>query len=73
MLGQDGKSVQLFSSSTHLDETIILMGCDPAFEILGHHISRLSPLARITADSPPAIARSAAWPKAWACGRNPPS
>ncbi len=47
MLGQDGKSVQLFSSSTHLDETIILMGCDPAFEILGHHISRLSPLARI--------------------------
>ncbi|MBI4776196.1 MAG: helix-turn-helix domain-containing protein [Deltaproteobacteria bacterium] len=29
------------------EKTIILMGCDPAFEILGQHISRLAPDARV--------------------------
>ncbi len=47
LLAQDGKNAQILLPSGHLDKTIILMGCDPAFEILGHHVSRLSPDARV--------------------------
>ena len=47
MLSRDGKSAQFFSPADHPDKNIILMGCDPALEILGHHVSRLSPLARV--------------------------
>jgi putative molybdopterin biosynthesis protein len=47
LLTSDGKSAQVFSPADHLDQTIILMGCDPAFEILGHHVSRIAPDARI--------------------------
>jgi putative molybdopterin biosynthesis protein len=47
LLTQDGKHAQIFSPSDRLDKTIILMGCDPAFEILAYHVSRLAPDARV--------------------------
>jgi putative molybdopterin biosynthesis protein len=47
LLTSDGKGAQIFSPADRLDHTIILMGCDPAFEILGHHVSRIAPDARI--------------------------
>ena len=47
LLVEDGKSARIFTSPDRLDKTIILMGCDPAFEILGHHVSRLAPEARV--------------------------
>lgn len=47
VMNQDGKSAQILASSEQLDQSIILLGCDPAFDILGHHISRLSPSARV--------------------------
>ncbi len=47
LLNEDGKSVCILSTSERLEKTIILMGCDPAFEILGHHVSLASPEARV--------------------------
>ncbi len=47
ILAPDGKNVQIFSSSDRVEKTIILLGCDPAFEILGHHVSRAAPDARV--------------------------
>ena len=47
LLNQDGKSASILSSPDRLEKTIILMGCDPAFEILGHHVTRLVPEARV--------------------------
>ena len=47
LLTQDGKNAHILSPSDFLDKTIILMGCDPAFEILAHHVSRMSPDARV--------------------------
>lgn len=41
LLSADGKHAQIFSSPEVLEKTIILMGCDPAFEILGQHVNRL--------------------------------
>lgn len=47
LLTQDKKSVRMLAPAGRLDKTIILMGCDPAFEVLGDHVGRLVPDARI--------------------------
>jgi putative molybdopterin biosynthesis protein len=47
LLNPDKKSAFILSPSDRLEKTIILMGCDPAFEILGQHVSRLAPEARV--------------------------
>ncbi len=47
LLNPDGKSVCILSPSESLEKTIILMGCDPAFDILGSHVSRVAPDARV--------------------------
>ena len=47
LLSQDGKSAQMLLPADHLGKNIILMGCDPAFEILGQHVTRLAPDARV--------------------------
>jgi putative molybdopterin biosynthesis protein len=47
LLAEDGKNVQIMLPAEHLGKTIILMGCDPAFEILGQHVIRLAPEARV--------------------------
>jgi putative molybdopterin biosynthesis protein len=47
LLDQDQKSAFILTPSDCLDKTIILMGCDPAFEILGQHVSRLAPDCRV--------------------------
>ncbi|BBO86490.1 hypothetical protein DSCO28_70560 [Desulfosarcina ovata subsp. sediminis] len=47
LLTPDRKNAQILSSSERLDKTIILMGCDPAFEVLGHHVNRVAPDARV--------------------------
>lgn len=47
LLTGDGKKAKLLSPSDRVEKTIILMGCDPAFEILSHHVSRLAPDARV--------------------------
>lgn len=47
LLAGDGQRAQILLSPERLAQTIFLMGCDPAFEILGHHVSRTSPEARV--------------------------
>ena len=47
LLNPDKKSAFILSSPDRLEQTIILMGCDPAFEILSHHVSRMAPEARV--------------------------
>jgi putative molybdopterin biosynthesis protein len=47
LLTQDGKNAQILLPSDRLNKTIILMGCDPAFEILAQHVARVSPDARV--------------------------
>lgn len=46
ILDQKGEKARIFSKQ-QTEKTIILMGCDPAFEILSHHISRVSPRSRV--------------------------
>ncbi len=47
LLGQDKKNAWILSPTDRLDRTVILMGCDPAFEILGQHVSRFASNARV--------------------------
>ncbi len=47
LLAPDGKSARVLLPVERLDQTVILMGCDPAFEILGQHVTRVAPEARI--------------------------
>jgi putative molybdopterin biosynthesis protein len=47
LLAQDGKSARILMPRDCLGKTIILMGCDPAFEILGQQVARLAPDARV--------------------------
>ena len=42
-----GDRVRLFATPEHLDKTILLLGCDPAFSLLAAHVARTSPSARI--------------------------
>lgn len=43
----EGGGVRLFSSPEYLENTVILLGCDPAFSLLAAHVSRISPSARV--------------------------
>ncbi|MEJ2038220.1 MAG: substrate-binding domain-containing protein [Desulfosarcinaceae bacterium] len=47
LLNQDRKTVLVLSPSGRVDKTVILMGCDPAFEILGQHVSQLYSEAKV--------------------------
>jgi putative molybdopterin biosynthesis protein len=47
LLTQDGKSAQILMPADQVGKTIIMMGCDPAFEILAHHVTRLAPDVRV--------------------------
>ena len=47
LLANDGKSARILLPADQMAKTVILMGCDPAFEILGQHVTRVAPDARI--------------------------
>lgn len=47
LLNPDQKSACILSPPDQLAKSIILMGCDPAFEILGQLVTRLAPEARV--------------------------
>lgn len=47
IVAQDGESAEILLPPDYLDKTILLMGCDPAFDILNRHVSRLAPQVRI--------------------------
>lgn len=47
LLAPDGKKAQILLPTDLLDKTVIMMGCDPAFDILGQHVTRLSRDARV--------------------------
>jgi putative molybdopterin biosynthesis protein len=40
LLNPDKKSACLFTPANYLNQSIFLMGCDPAFEILACHVKR---------------------------------
>lgn len=46
LLDKNGINAEIFSMKS-IENTIILMGCDPAFEILSQHIARLLPQSRV--------------------------
>ncbi len=47
LLDNAGEKTQILLPEHLLNNTIILMGCDPAFEILANHISRIAPDFRV--------------------------
>lgn len=47
ILSDDGSLAELLCPQNYLDRTILLMGCDPAFDILSAHVARIAPDARI--------------------------
>ncbi len=47
LMNPDKRSACLFSPPDHLDGSIFLMGCDPAFEILACHVTRAAPDTRV--------------------------
>jgi putative molybdopterin biosynthesis protein len=47
ILSGDGLSARILSPADRLEKTVLLMGCDPAFEILGSHVMRAAPDARV--------------------------
>ena len=47
LLNPDRKSAFILTPADRLDKTIILMGCDPAFEILSQHVCRQAPDSRV--------------------------
>jgi molybdate-binding protein/DNA-binding XRE family transcriptional regulator len=47
LLNPDKKSACIFTPPDQLNKSIILMGCDPAFEILASHVSRRAPESRV--------------------------
>jgi molybdate-binding protein/DNA-binding XRE family transcriptional regulator len=47
LLSSDGHHVQLFQKADHQEKKILLLGCDPAFALLGAHASRWTADARI--------------------------
>jgi len=47
LLAQDTQSAVMLTNEESLDKTLILMGCDPAFGILGSHLARKMPDARL--------------------------
>jgi len=47
LLEGEGGAVRLLRPESALERTVLLLGCDPAFSILGSHVSRRSPEARL--------------------------
>jgi putative molybdopterin biosynthesis protein len=47
LLSPDCSHVQLLQRSEHLEKNVLLLGCDPAFAILGAHASRWAADARV--------------------------
>jgi molybdate-binding protein/DNA-binding XRE family transcriptional regulator len=47
MIDDAGENTKIFLPEHLLNNTIILMGCDPTFEILANHISRIAPDYRV--------------------------
>ncbi len=47
LLNRDKKSAWILSCPEGVDRTVILMGCDPAFEILGQHVARAAHNCRV--------------------------
>ncbi len=47
LLSADCSTVDLLCPETNLDQTIMLLGCDPAFAILAAHVSRFAPEIRL--------------------------
>ncbi|MCJ8499806.1 substrate-binding domain-containing protein [Desulfatitalea alkaliphila] len=47
LLRPDGKSARLLTTPENLNKSILLMGCDPAFEILAAHVGRRAPASRV--------------------------
>lgn len=43
----DGSNVRLLCTEAAIDNSVVLMGCDPAFSILSEHITRRAPEARV--------------------------
>ncbi len=47
LLTPDQRRVRLLSPTARIDQSIVLLGCDPAFALLGQHASRLVPSLRV--------------------------
>lgn len=47
LLTADGKMVQLLYPEESIDQSIVLLGCDPAFSILSAHVLRHAPRVRM--------------------------
>jgi len=47
ILHPDKTNACLFFPKERVEKTIILMGCDPAFEILAYHVTRIVPEAKV--------------------------
>lgn len=46
-LNEDGSSANVYCPQDILDRTVLLFGCDPAFSILGGHVTRAFSTARV--------------------------
>lgn len=47
LLNADGKKVKLLYPQETIDQTMVLLGCDPAFSILRAHVLRYAPAVRM--------------------------
>ncbi len=47
ILSRDGTAARILAPPGRLEGTVLLMGCDPAFEILSQHVARAAPDARV--------------------------
>ena len=45
---EEGGGVRLFASPECLENTVLLLGCDPAFSLLTAHLSRVAPTAKVS-------------------------
>lgn len=45
---EEGGGVRLFASPESLANTVLLLGCDPAFSLLSAHVCRIAPAARVS-------------------------
>jgi molybdate-binding protein/DNA-binding XRE family transcriptional regulator len=44
---KSGENVRLLCSNEYIENTVLLLGCDPAFSLLRAHVSRIVPKARV--------------------------
>ncbi len=47
LLEKSGQDVRLLCSDRDMENTVLLLGCDPAFSLLATHVARRSPTARM--------------------------